>query len=150
MSQTRISRTIAASADRVFRTIADVREFSAAVPEIVGVELLSEKRAGVGTRFRETRRYGKREVTTELEVTEHEKNQRIRIVSDTGGTVWDSLFTVRAADGGTQLELVMDARPHGLLARITTPLMRGVIRKAIERDMDAVKAYCEVGRPGPH
>jgi uncharacterized protein YndB with AHSA1/START domain len=152
MSQTRLSRTIAAPVDRVFRTIADVREFSTAVPDIVEVELLSETRSGAGTRFRETRRFGKREAATELEVTEFEANQRIRIVSDAGGTVWDSLFTVRPAAGGTHLELVMDARPHALLARITTPLMRGVVRRAIERDMDAVKAYCEAGggtEPGP-
>lgn len=153
MSQTRISRTIAAPVDRVFRTIADVREFSAAVPDIIRTELLSETRSGVGTRFRETRRFGKREAATELEVTEYEANQRVRIVSDAGGTVWDSLFTVRPAAGGTELELVMDARPHTLLARITTPLMQGMIRRAIERDMDAVQTYCEAGgspEPGPH
>lgn len=101
MSQTRISRTIDAPVDRVFRTVADVREFSAAVPDILGIEFLSETRSGVGTRFRETRRFGKREAATELEVTEYEMGQRVRIVSDAGGTVWDSLFTVRPADGGT-------------------------------------------------
>lgn len=145
MTQTRLTRTIDAPVDPVFRTVSDIREFSKAVPDILGVEFLSETRSGVGTRFRETRRFGKREAVTELEVTELVDDDRVRLVSESGGTVWDSLFTVTATDAGTELELVMDARPRGLLARITTPLLKGVIRKALEKDMDAVKAFCEAG-----
>ncbi len=143
MTRTHVSRSIEAPVTRVFRTISDIREFSKAVPDIVGVEFLSESRAGVGTRFRETRRFGKREAVTELEVTELVDDDRVRLVSDSGGTVWDSLFTVEETDGCTELKLVMEARPHGFLARITTPLLKGVVRKALEKDMDAVKTFCE-------
>lgn len=143
MTRTQVTRTIDAPPERVFRTIADIREYSEAQPDIVAVEFLSERRYGVGTRFRETRRMGKRETTTELEVTELVENERVRIVSDAGGTVWDSLFTVQGRAGGTELSLVMEARPYKLLARITTPLMTGTLRRALEKDMDAVKAYCE-------
>lgn len=145
MTRTRVTRTIDAPPERVFRVIADIRRYSKAQPDIVDVEFLSDSEYGVGTRFRETRRMGKRETTTELEVTELVENDRVRIVSDAGGTVWDSQFTVRGRDGGTELTLVMEARPHRLLARITTPLMAGMLRRALEKDMDAVKAYCESG-----
>ena len=37
----------------------------------------------------------------------------------------------------------MDARPYKLLAKLTTPLTKGMFRKAIEKDMDAVKVYGE-------
>ena len=37
----------------------------------------------------------------------------------------------------------MDARPHKLLPKLVVPLMKGLVRKAIEKDMDAVKAHCE-------
>lgn len=145
MTRTVVTRAIDAPVTRVFRTIADIRVFSKAVPDIVAVEFLTECRSGAGTRFRETRQLGAKETTTELEVTEYSENARIRFVSDAGGAEWDSVFTVKEADGGTVLELVMEARPHGLLARIITPLMKGMIRKALEKDMDAVKAFCESG-----
>lgn len=144
-----VRRTIDAPPELVFRTVSDIREFSKAVPDIVSVEFLSEGRSGVGTRFRETRRFGKREAATELEVTEYEPGRLIRLVSESGGTEWDSVFTVAGDGEGTRLELVMDARPRGFLARITGALMGGMIRRALEKDMDAVKAFCEAGGAEP-
>ena len=82
-------------------------------------------------------------MSTELAVTEYVENHRVRIVSDAGGTVWDTVFTVAPAEGSTELTMVMEARPYELRARITTPLIAGTVRKAVEQDLDAVKAFCE-------
>ncbi len=41
--------------------------------------------------------------------------------------------------------MVMDARPHKLWSRVVNPLFSRMISKAVEEDMDAVKAYCERG-----
>lgn len=144
MGSTTVARTIAAPIKRVFDAVADIANFQAAIPAIVQVDFLSEVRRGVGTRFRETRRMGKRLATAELEVTEYIPQQRVRLLSDAGGTIWDTVFTVQATGGGaTELTMVMEARPYKLAARLFTPLIKGMIRKHIERDMDAVKAYCE-------
>jgi len=139
-------RHIAAPTERVFSTVADIANFSKAVPHIVRVDFLSEQRVGVGTRFRETRLMNGREASTELEVTEYIEGERIRLVSDSQGTVWDSVFTVVPRAEGCELTLVMDARPYKLLAKLTTPLLKGFIAKALEKDMDAVKAWCEARR----
>lgn len=145
MTRTELSRTIDAPVDLVFSTVADIANYSKAVPHIVNVEFLSEVRAGVGARFRETRVMGGREATSDLHVTEFVANERVRFVSDEGGTVWDTVFSVTPlADGrATQLDLVMDARPHRLLARLMVPLMRKVVARAISADLDAVKSYAE-------
>lgn len=143
MSTIKISRQIQAPVNEVFRTISDIRNFSKAVPEIIDVEFLSETKSGVGTRFRETREFKGREAATELEVTEFVENDHIRIVSDTQGTIWDSLFTVSKKESGCELTLEMEARPYKFFSKIMTPLMKGFISKALERDMDAVKEYCE-------
>ena len=50
---------------------------------------------------------------------------------------------VRTIPDGTELNLTMEARPHTLLARITMPLIKRMIGRALEKDMDAVKRYCE-------
>ena len=112
-------------------------------PRIVNVEFLSDVRSGVGTRFRETREMDGKKATTELEVTEYVDNERVRIVSDTHGTVWDTVFSVREIDGKTELEMVMDANAYKLLPKLVNPLIKGAIRKAIEADLDGVKAHCE-------
>ena len=143
MTRTTITRFIQAPIDRVFKTVADIRQFSQAIPHIVNVEFLSDAKSGVGTRFRETRVVKGKKVTTELEVTEYVENSYIRLVADSHGTVWDTLFTVKPEQQHTALLLVMDARPHKLLPRIMNPLISPMIRKAVEHDMDAVKAFCE-------
>lgn len=145
MGTTTITRTIAAPPDRVFTTVAHVDEFAKALPNVTGVEFLTDVRSGVGTRFRETRVMRGREGTTELEVTEYVPNESIRLVSDAGGTIWDTVFTVAADGSSTRLTMVMEARPYKTLARLINPLISRAVTKAIEHDMDAVKAYCEAG-----
>ncbi len=143
MARTVVTRLIDAPIDVVFLAVADIREFSQAVPEVVRFEFLSEVRSGVGTRFRETRVMKGRESTTELEVTEYRPNEHVRMVAQGQGTVWDTVFQVQPADGQTQLTVTMDARSNKLLPRIMNYLIRGMIQKAIEGNMDSVKAFCE-------
>lgn len=140
-----VTRSIGASRDEVFATVADIKNYSRAVPHITHVEFLTEQQVGVGTRFRETRLMKGREHTTELEVTEYIENDRVRMVADAGGTVWDSTFTVREADGATVLQLRMEARAHKLMAKLFNRLIRGMVVKGVEADIDAVKQHCEHG-----
>ena len=143
MTRTTVTRTISAPVEKVFRVISTPQGFCDAVPDLTGVEFLSDVRAGVGTRFREFRRIKGKDVPNDLEITEFEENRKVRMVADSHGTVWDSIFTVTEAPGGTELRLVMDARPHTLMARLTVLLTRGIVKRAVESDMDSVKTYCE-------
>lgn len=143
MSQISVTTTIDAPLEKVFQTVGDIRNFSKAVPDIVDVEMLSEVTTGKGTRFRETREINGREASTELKVTEHVENKHIRLVADSHGTVWDSVFTVSESNGRTELKLVMEAKAYKLLSKLMNPLMKGFIKKALQKDMEAVKRYCE-------
>lgn len=144
MGKTDTSRTIQAPAQLVWETISSIESYSKAIPEIVGVEFLSEQHVGVGTRFRETRQMGKRQGQSDLEVTEYDPPHHIRLVSDQGGVIWDTIYTVREVDGGaTELKLVMDARPYKLIPKIVLPVVLKMIRKYVEKDMDRVQEYCE-------
>ncbi len=147
MSRTTVTRTIAAPKELVFKTIADIREFSQVIPSITHVEILSQQQVGLGTRFRETRVMRGGETTIELEVTEYVENERIRIVSDTHGTIWDTVFTVKENNEPTgpvtELNLVMDAQASKFSGKIINLLVKGMIKKAIQGDMDEVKSHCE-------
>jgi carbon monoxide dehydrogenase subunit G len=143
MSPSKVTRIINAPLEIVFKTISEVSEFSKAVPDVVNVEFVSDTRSGVGTVFRETRSIKDKESTVELEVTEYVLNERVRYVADSHGTIWDSVYTVEKEDGATLLTLTMDARAHKLAAKLMNPLVRTMVQKALEADMDSVKAYCE-------
>jgi len=144
MSTTRTTRSIQAPADTVFDAVADIRNFSTIIDGIVKVEFLSDQRQGAGTRFTETRLMNGREASTVLEVTEYDRPNRVRLVADQGGTIWDTEFTVTRSEGSTVLVMTMEARAYQWLAKILNPLIRGVVRRAIEKDMDAVKTWCEL------
>jgi len=147
MSKRSTSRRINAPAAVVFDAVTNIEKFPEKSADIVSVEILTEQKTGVGTRFRETRRMGKREGTTELECTEYVENERVRFVTDQGGVIWDSVYTVAEDNDGTKLTLEMDARPYKVMPRIVLPFIIGMISKAVEKDMDAVKDYCE-GKSG--
>ena len=137
-------RVIRAPVNDIFQTLASVEDFSKAVEGIEKIEFLSDQKYGVGTRFRETRLMNGREATTELEVTELVENENVRIVSDAGGTIWDTIFEVEPTNSGdVAMTMKMDVRPHSFLAKVVTPLILGIVDKAVQSDMDAVKAYCE-------
>ena len=143
MTRITVTRTIDAPIDVVFKTVADIRQFSKALPHVVKFVFLSDVTSGVGTRFRETRLMKGKEATTELEVTEYVENDRVRMVADSHGTVWDTTFAVSSEGGKTTLTMTMDAKAYKLLPRLMNPLIKGMITKAVKRDMDLVKAFCE-------
>ena len=97
MGRTTVTRIVEAPVADVFEAVAHIDNFSTIVPEIEAVEFLSETRRGVGARFKETRRMGKRSCATELEVTEYVPGERVRLVSDQGGTICPAI----ASDPGT-------------------------------------------------
>ena len=143
MTTTIVTRKINAPIEKVFKTVADIGQFSEAIPHIVNIEFLSEIKSGLGTKFRETRLMKSKESSTELEVTEYVENERIRLVADSHGTVWDTTFTVTPGDDGTELNMTMEARSYKLVPKIMNPLIKGMVKKMIEIDMDYVKKFCE-------
>ena len=137
-------KLIRAPAARVFDAISDIERFPDVNPMCVAVKFLTAQREGVGARFVETRVHGKREMQTELEITSWDPPRSVRMVADSHGTVWDTLFTVTDKGEGTaELHLEMDCRAHSLLPRLLNPLMKGLFRKGLVQHVDAVAAHLE-------
>jgi len=143
MATITVSRTINASVDKVFRAISEVSNLPDTNPDIVNIEFLSERQSGVGTRFIETRIMNGKDSKTELEVTEFNENERIRMVADSHGTVWDSIFTIKPTENKVVLTLSMDAKAHKLLPKLLNPVMKGLYKKGLEKHMDALQNFCE-------
>jgi uncharacterized protein YndB with AHSA1/START domain len=101
MGTVTVSIEIAAPPEQVFDAVAHIESFQQVVEDIVNVEFVSEVRRGVGARFRETRTMKGRQATSTLEVTEYEPPSHVRLVSDEGGSVWDSVFRVAPKGEGS-------------------------------------------------
>ena len=138
-------QVIQAPIEQVFHTIANIENFSQAVPEIKRIEFLTEQKTGKGCRFRETRVMHGKEATTELTITEFEENQSVRYLSDAGGAVWDTVFHIEPKENDTLLVMTMEARPHQFAAKVLTPMILRMISRAVNQDMLAVKSFCESG-----
>lgn len=147
MTRTIVTRTIDAPRELVFRAVSDLDILTEVAPNVIGIDVLSRPDAGgpVGTRFKETRLMMGKENQTELEITEFVDGERVRMVSDSHGTVWDTVFTVRDIQGGTELNLTMDAKARGFMPMLMNPLFKTMIKKGLDEHVDHVKAFCERG-----
>ena len=138
-----VTTIINASDRKVFKSVADIENLPNTNPDIVKIEFLSKVKSGIGTKFRETRTMNGKDSVTELEVIEYEDNSYIRMVSDSHGTIWDSIFTVKSVGEQTELKLTMDAKANKLLPKLMNPLLKGVYKKGLEKHIDALKSFCE-------
>ncbi|MHC4893946.1 MAG: SRPBCC family protein [Planctomycetota bacterium] len=145
MTRIAVQRTIQASPERVFRAVAYVEGLPESNPDVLRIEFLTEQRTGVGTRFRETRAMGKQEVQTDLEITEWDEPRQARMVTEQGGTIWDTEFRIVPAGDGVELTIDMDARPQKLGAKIMLRLIRGMITKGMNKHIDGLVEHCEAG-----
>ena len=136
-------RTINAPTNRVFRTVADPEEFHRAIPDGVKVEYLTTQHAGVGTRFRATRMSRGKAAAFDQEVMEYVPGKHIRMHNETHGVLWIGMFDVATKGGQSVLTLTMDSQTDRWLPRIMTRLIARMVQKSLEKDMDAVKGYCE-------
>ena len=140
----RVERIIGVPVDIAFSAISEIERLPDHNPDVVAVEFLTEQREGVGTRFRETRRMGKRELVTELEVVEYDREiGMVRMVADTHGTIWDTRMSATPASEGCRVLFEMDARGSTWAKRAMNWLMQGFFRKGIEKHVAQLGARLE-------
>lgn len=132
----------------MFRTVAYVEGLPESNPDVLRVEFLGDQKTGVGTRFMETRRMGKRENQTELKITEWDEPRRVRMVTESGGTLWDTVFTIDAQGTACELTVDMQATPRKFAARLMLPLIRGMITKGMNKHIDDLVVFCEQQQAG--
>lgn len=145
MSRVTLVEIIDAPVETVWSAISNIEGLPEREEAVEKIEFLTHQTSDAGTRFRETRSMGSRSVETELEITEWEPNESIRFVSDTGGTVWDTVYRCQPEGAGssTRLEIDMDARPHKFTARLMLRLILPVVGKGMAKHLASLKAYCE-------
>ncbi|NRA57795.1 MAG: SRPBCC family protein [Phycisphaerales bacterium] len=151
-----LSTHIDAPAEAVFAAASDFPNATAMVEGINAVEMLSPANdgspIGVGTRFRETRTMMGKQATEEMEVSTFDPPHSYTLSALSCGVQFDSKVEVIPDGQGCRLGYDILGVPTTLFARVVgaimTPLMKGSMRKAMEKDLSDIKAYVENGHAG--
>lgn len=142
-SSTRFAR---APIQTVFRHATDLRNVPNIVPGIRSIEVLTDGPVRVGTRFKETRVVFGREHSETMEVTAIDPPRACTFSCESGGARYDSRFTFRAKDGGTEIELEVTATPLTFFAKVMGFMMKPMTKmmsKECAKDLDAIVAAAE-------
>lgn len=160
-----LSTHIDATQDRIFAAASDFPNAASFITAIEAIEMLSPAAdgspIGLGTRFKETRTmFGKQAVET-MEVTEFDPPRAYTLSAHSCGVQFHSRITVleetpggqrNGSGGGCRLSFDVHATPTTFVARVMsafmTPLMKGTMRKAMEKDLADIKRHAE--RSGAH
>ena len=102
-------------------------------PRVVELRLDSPGVLAVGTRGKEVRKQGGKNVTFAFEVTDFQLNKRIAIQAEGGpGRFSASYAMTSVSDGQTRLDIEFALKMRGLFGLIQ-PFMAGIFRKEVER-----------------
>lgn len=146
----RLSKKVDAPIGRVFEVFTDLRRAPERISGIKSLEVLTEGPIGVGTKFRETRVMFGREATEQMEITEFRENEMYAVECTSGGTHFRFELEFRPDGAGTMAQMSFDGRPVTKTARalsvLTSLMMKGACRRAMEQDLADLKRAAESAR----
>jgi hypothetical protein len=131
----------------VWSAITDIENAAEILSGVEQVEIVERPPSGlIGLRWRETRMYFGKPATVEKQVTEAVENEFYKTRAEDSGFVFLSRLSISDGGSGVTLSTSHDTQPQGFVAKLkSTPmfLFKGVIRKALTRDLNDIKARVE-------
>lgn len=143
-----VKERVRATPERVFAALTDLEGAKAWMPGFVGIHKLTPGAFAAGTRWRETRKMYGREATEEFEVTACEPTERIELYVDgKKGSSRRGEFRFRyeltPAEKGTVVTLHGEVSGLGKVMEFFGRLFIGSFKRAISRDLEAMRVYLE-------
>ncbi len=146
-----VSVDIEASVETVWSIITDLDGASGVMSGILKVERLGGPPGyEVGTRWRETRKMFGKVATEDMEVASVEALRSTTVVAHSHGADYVSGFTVEPLPSGTRLTMRFTGSPSAdasgfsrVMAKMTAPLGASATRKAMQTDLNEIKAAAE-------
>ena len=152
MARLELHTFVQAPRDQVFAAFTDVEGWADMIDGIVKVERIGDGPVGNGTRWKETRVMFKKEHTEEMWIEDFQAPSSYAVAADSCGSKFKTTFTFQEQDGGTKVDMLTETQAVSLFAKIMSPLgalMMGPMKKAMQKDMDDLKAAIEKGPATP-
>jgi len=139
--------TINGSKAAVWAAITNIENAADIISGIENIEVLEKPANGlVGLRWRETRMYFGKPASVEKWITDVAENESYKTRAESDGFVFVTTMRISASDGGTTLTSSHDSHPQGIGARLRSAprfLFKGVVKKALLRDLNDIKSAVE-------
>jgi Polyketide cyclase / dehydrase and lipid transport len=140
--------TIHGSKAATWAAITNIENASKILSGIEKVEVVEKPASGlVGFKWRETRMLFGKPATAEKWITDAAENEFYKTRAESDGFVFLSTVRIAESNGGITLTSAHDSQPQSIGKRLfSIPMMflfRGVIKKAILRDLNDFKSAVE-------
>lgn len=139
--------TINGSRTSVWAAITDIAHLAERLSGVEKIEIVEKPVTGlVGLRWKETRLLFGKAATVEKWITEAKENTYYTTRAEQDGYVFITTNRISGNDGSITLIGSHETRPQGFAARLKSlPMVffKGVIKKAILRDLNDIKAAIE-------
>ena len=149
MSELVVTREVAASAETVWRVLADLDRAEETISAITEIERLDDGSGfGVGTRWRETRIMFGRTATEEMEVTQLEPGKSYVVEAESHGARYRSEMTVEPIEeAACRLTMSLGAEAQGTISKILASsigrLFERSTRRALQKDLADIATAAE-------
>jgi carbon monoxide dehydrogenase subunit G len=141
-----VTQRVEAPIEKTFAVYSDVTNAAGRIKGIRKIELLTPGPVGVGTKFRETRIMFGKEATETMEFSVYEPNRRYDLTADSCGALYRTEFRFEPDGTGTRVTATFGVEARSFVAKLFKPLawlMRGMMKKCLQQDMDDLKAAAE-------
>lgn len=140
--------TIHGSKATVWAALTDLEHAADIIRGVERIEIVERPANGlVGLRWRETRMLFGEPATVEKRITEARENEFYATRAEDGGFVFLTTHRITEDRGRITLTGIHETRPRGFVARLKSlPMVffKGVIRKAIMKDLEDIKKAVEL------
>ena len=140
--------TIQGSPSAIWAAMTDIENASETISGIEKIEVLERPASGlVGLKWRETRILFGKPASADKWITDAAENEFYATRAESDGFVFLSTMRIAESGAGVTLTSSHDSQPRSLVARLMTIpmtlLFKGVARKALQQDLNDIKAAVE-------
>ena len=142
MARAEVTVAIKRPAADVFACLIDIDRGTEWQAELVEAKQTSSGPFGVGTTIQEVRRFIGRQIESTVQITEFEPGRKMSFESTSGPIPIRGNHTLEPVDGGTSLNLAIEAELTGVL-KMAEPMVVNTAKKQITADLAKLKELLE-------
>ena len=142
MTKVETSIVIQRPIEEVFAFLSNRENNPKWVSELTEVSKTSDEAVGVGTRWREIRKFLNHRLEYEYEYVEYEPNRKITTRSKSGPFPLEFQSRFENVEGGTRIQSTIQGEPGGFF-KLAEPLLMSIVKRQLETALANLKDLME-------